>query len=55
MWQIILIVLAVIAVILAVIILCAIAVLAMAARFEKIYPYLTGKEKGEEDNNEEKI
>lgn len=54
MWQIILIVLAVIAVILAVI-LCAIAVLAMAARFEKIYPYLTGKEKGEEDNNEEKI
>lgn len=50
MWQIILIALAVI---LAVIILCAIAVLAMAARFEKIYPYL--KEKDEEDNNEEKI
>lgn len=52
MWQIIPIALAVI---LAVIILCAIAVLAMAARFEKIYPYLTGKEKDEEDNNDEKI
>lgn len=49
MWQIILIALAAI---LAVVILCAIAVLAMAARFEKIYPYLMGKEK-EEDNNDE--